>query len=204
MVSDNPEMANTIVKHNNIRYVIVSPFDAYFPHALKITYDGIKNKKIPPLVSNYNNRTQSMYYRLMWEDGSSFDSKLGFIGGLGNYRLLFESNQAERVLANKELSYYKIFEYVEGGTVKGKADPGSIVTIELPLRTSRKRVMYYRDRQRVGAGGFYVFHVPYATDAKQGDTLPLDHYLLTFENGSTKKVELKNASFTAIWNDKFK
>ncbi|NQE45890.1 hypothetical protein C5S31_07710 [ANME-1 cluster archaeon GoMg2] len=61
----------------------------------------------------------------------------------------------------RPVSFVKIFEYVKGARIEGKASDGSIVLIATNMTTSQGREFVYL--QRTVANGSYTFIVPYST-----------------------------------------
>jgi len=59
------------------------------------------------------------------------------------------------------VSFVKVFEYVKGARIEGKASDGSIVLIEVNVTTSQGREFVYS--QTTVSNGTYVFIVPYST-----------------------------------------
>lgn len=189
MVTDRPETAYSIVKNNRTGYVLLRAFEN-----LKIDYsaarDGEAKNRLPQGISGDFNPHFSIYNRLMNADGSAYKTRDAFVPALGNYRLLFETDY---LFQKKELpfpvSYYKVFEVVSGAVIRGKGKPNTVVSISIPLMSSRKRTFSFQDMAMTDKDGNFVFKVPYSTEGRQGETVPLGAYLIS--GLSTGDMQLK-------------
>jgi len=97
----------------------------------------------------------SMYSRLFNADGCGAGYGSITIEPLEHYRLIYETHGDDPV---------KVFEYVKGAVVTGKAAPGSEVGIRLNLSTPYD-VRNYVNSTLAGPDGRYAFVVPYATSS---------------------------------------
>lgn len=93
--------------------------------------------------------------------------------------------------------WVKLFEVVDGATIKGQAVPGTPVTASLSLTTGDRAFQYVRTAVADQAGN-YELTVPYATEAMNGtgyssNVLPLDKYTLTVGNTTTQVAVSENA-----------
>ncbi len=101
---------------------------------------------------------ESMYRALYTRDGSELGSGLP---ALQHYRLLYESQlRGER---RRRLSLQKLFEYVPGARLVGRASPGARVRARVKVTTNRERSFVYATRVTAGPDGLYELRVPYAT-----------------------------------------
>jgi dolichyl-diphosphooligosaccharide--protein glycosyltransferase len=94
----------------------------------------------------------SMFVRLHLHDGS----------GSGQHRLIYESEPMTLERYPKRISL-KVFEYVSGARLTGRAPPGTWVEVRLSLRTNRDRDLQYRNAVDADADGRYALRLPYAT-----------------------------------------
>ncbi len=80
---------------------------------------------------------------------------------LTRHRLVFESIPEHPALP-LDPSVYKVFEYVAGARIEGRARPGTGVSASVVLRTNRTREVRYWTAVAADAGGRYAIRVPYA------------------------------------------
>jgi dolichyl-diphosphooligosaccharide--protein glycosyltransferase len=112
-------------------------------------HDNVSSKRVIILSPKYNN---SMYARLFNFDGCGYRSETGNVtGGLEHYRLIYATDGADPV---------KVFEYVKGARITGKASPGSAVELSLNLTLPDSERTYY-GKTTAGEDGLYAFVVPY-------------------------------------------
>ncbi len=88
--------------------------------------------------------------------------------------------------------YAKIFEYVKGARITGKASPNTQVTISNSIRTNIGRTFPYS--QTTISDGTFVFTVPFSTEGPikgetQFDTQPTGQYTITSGN-VTKRIDV--------------
>ena len=79
----------------------------------------------------------------------------------------------------KPVSFVKVFEYVKGARIEGKASDGSIVLIATNVTTSQGREFVYS--QRTVANGSYVFIVPYSTGGPIDGATNFDVFAQTYK-----------------------
>jgi dolichyl-diphosphooligosaccharide--protein glycosyltransferase len=105
----------------------------------------------------------SMLRRLYFHGGSEVRGPPGGapIPALERHRLIYESGPSFDPPG--ETARFKVFEFVRGARVSGRAAPGIIVRATLPLRTNREREFFYRATTVADAKGRYRFRLPYAT-----------------------------------------
>ncbi len=197
MATDRPETAEAIAGKNRIRYVLMNPYRSYLKYAYKIARDGERKGKLPPeSMGDYRPRS-SIYYRLMYYDGTSYETPEGIVPSLGNYRLLFETRlTGESEDPRMIVSYYKVFEVVRGAYIQGKGRPHSQVAIALPLLTSRGRLLYFYNRTEADGTGIFLFHVPYSTEEQQGGTIPYGKYIISGNGMKEVRVSVTDADVT--------
>jgi dolichyl-diphosphooligosaccharide--protein glycosyltransferase len=105
---------------------------------------------------------------------------------LQHYRLVHES---ESVVTYDGQKFVKTFEHVPGALIRGKASPGTNVTITVPVLTNRERVFIYRQSNLTDSKGEFTLVVPYSTDGPiEGgtnfDTVAVGPYQLSVGNRS--------------------
>jgi len=160
--------ANAIMDKNNLKYVMLdyrmgSPWAgvrygifedmAYLAGDDPMMYhDNVTSNTTLPANDNYFN---SMYSRLYYCGGCGGNVSGRDIRPLEHYRLLYVTNGLDPV---------KVFEYVEGATITGRADPGSTVEIRLNIATIYGQGAYRNDTV-ASPDGRYSFTVPYHTSS---------------------------------------
>ncbi|MBU4374233.1 MAG: hypothetical protein KJ714_07315 [Euryarchaeota archaeon] len=138
------------------------------------------------------------YYDTMEAKLHIFDTN-----GLRNYRLVHESTpnpytaggNSEKWFKNvynilysgnlpvEDSGYAKIFEYVKGAKISGRAPPNTTVTLTNTIRTNIGRTIQY-SQTTTSSNGTYAFTVPYSTlghipGETQFDTMPAEPYTIT-------------------------
>ncbi len=101
-------------------------------------------------------------------------------GGLGDYRLIYESNTS--AIRIPDIKYVKIFEYVKGATLSGHSGEGQ-VKVTLNVTTNQGRKFVYT-RQAVAMNGIYEIKVPYSTTGSNYGTRAAGDYLIQSGNVS--------------------
>ncbi len=86
----------------------------------------------------------------------------------------------------------KVFEYVKGAKIEGRAPPNTTVTLTNTIKTNIERTVQYS--QTTSSNGTYAFTVPYSTlgpipGETQFDTRPTGPYTVTFGNAS-KQIDV--------------
>ena len=189
MTTGQPEIAYSIVRDNRIRYILLRAFENLRTD-YSIARDGEAKDRLPRGITGNFNPQFSVYNRLMYGDGTALKSSDDFIPALGNYRLVFETSYlVEKKGLQFPVSYFKVFEAVRGAEIRGKGKPDTMVAISLPLMTSLKRTLLFQDMTMTDKKGFFHFRVPYATDWKQGDTMPMGQYIIS--GGGLGDVSMK-------------
>ncbi|MDI6898177.1 oligosaccharyl transferase, archaeosortase A system-associated [Methanocella conradii] len=116
----------------------------------------------------------SMYSRLFNGDGLGGRDGLGYpTNGLEHYRLIYMTQGKDPV---------KVFEYVKGATINGKAAPGSKLELWLNVTAPDGDHAYY-STTTAGIDGAYSFTVPYPTSSTVGIVKTGDAY--TIKSGSS-------------------
>lgn len=177
-----PNAAENILTGNNVRYIFLNELDESLPRLKEIVEFGLKKGrlKLAPLPPFHPYMT--MYHRLYNQDGSSYEVSGIKVEGLGKYRLVYESPNGFPSPDAGFLSYYKIFEYVPGAIVRGKAAPGKDVVIRLKLRSNTGRMFIYTNASRSSGNGLFQFQVPYPTNSKSGDVTVVGKYEISIGN----------------------
>jgi oligosaccharyl transferase (archaeosortase A-associated) len=100
---------------------------------------------------------------------------------LQHYRLVHES---ESTVTYDGQKFVKTFEHVPGAVIKGKAAPGTEVTIAVPIMTNKNRGFIYRQSNTTDSKGEFTLVVPYSTEGPNlngtnFDTVPIGPYQLS-------------------------
>ncbi len=187
LVQSDPLLATLLLNENRVRYLLLSDVTGQLPKFRAIAEYGMDKKGIKPLAPFVPLAT--MYYRLYIQDGSAYAVQGVEHAALGRYQLIYESVGQAPEQVKGTISHYKIFEYVPGAELAGKANPESFVTVELPLRTRNGRRFQYRDRVAVKTDGTFSVRVPYATSGGASDVSAEGDYRLKV-NGRTRSIQV--------------
>jgi dolichyl-diphosphooligosaccharide--protein glycosyltransferase len=105
----------------------------------------------------------SVFFSLFRSDGSAAErqSEGGAAPALTRHRLIFEARPLPGAEPAGEASF-KVFEFVSGATVAGRASPGAQIRVTLPVRTNRGRKFVYTAEIAATTHGEYSVRVPYA------------------------------------------
>jgi dolichyl-diphosphooligosaccharide--protein glycosyltransferase len=167
-IARDEAQANSIMDKHDIKYVMLdyrmgSPWGgvkygifedmAYLAGDDPMSYhdNATSNKTLPANDKYYN----TMYSRLYYCGACGGNISGHIIDPLEHYRLLYVTNGVDPV---------KVFEYVKGATITGRADPGSTVELKLKIATTYGQGMYYNET-KAGPDGQYSFVVPYYTSS---------------------------------------
>lgn len=192
MATTEAEVAERILNDNRVRYVLLRAYEARAMHFAIAEY-GVKEGKVPGALVGAYQPDRSIYTRLMYNDGAAYRLGAEIVPGLEQYRLLYESDYLASDDPGSGLSYYKVFEFVRGARVVGTATPGSDVVLELPLLTSRRRLLRYTNSTKATQNGRFMLTLPYATNVAQGDTVAQGAYAIVDDNGRRARLEVTEA-----------
>jgi asparagine N-glycosylation enzyme membrane subunit Stt3 len=108
----------------------------------------------------------SMFFSLFRHDGSAFEPspderQQPALPALERHRLIYESPPLAYTTPPRD-SIFKVFEYVPGARVVGRAAPGAKLRATLPVRTNRGREFSYTANAVASRDGTYEFRFPYA------------------------------------------
>ena len=125
------------------------------------------------------------HYRMVYESGSSRNTYSGFQEAM--YRNIYNSMYAEKLDYGKisvtSTGYVKIFEYVKGAAIKGKAN-GDEVIAKVTIKTNQGRTFEYTQKTKV-VNGEYELILPYAQNTDY-PVKPVSEY--TIESGGITKT----------------
>ncbi len=206
LIAPTEEKANEVLDKLGInekpgaRYVVSNAYMAYAILGIFAEWDmSNEGYYVPVRTSQGTIGAPSMkYFNTMEAKLHIFDTN-----GLHNYRLVHESTPApyyrggneEKWFKNvfnvlyggnlpvEDSGYAKIFEYVKGAKISGRAPPDTTVTLTNTIRTNIGRTIQY-SQTTTSSNGTYAFTVPYSTlgaipGETQFDTMPAEPYTIT-------------------------
>lgn len=178
LTGQEEKAANDILSRRNVRYVITDAqmlklkFKSIAMLAGKNPEDYYGATEGAPIQSvNLENKN---FFATMLSKLHVFDGN-----GLSNYRLIYESSTT--AIKSPDIKYVKIFEYVKGATISGKADGDVKITVN--IMTNQGRTFTYT-QQVEARDGKYELKVPYSTQGNNYGTLPLSDYIIQSANVS--------------------
>jgi asparagine N-glycosylation enzyme membrane subunit Stt3 len=141
----------------------------------------------------------SMFFSLYQHDGSAFHPPPGdrhgvAVPALERHRLTYESRPLARTQP-PSVSPYKVFEYVAGAQVAGRAAPGKKVRATLRVRTNRRREFVYTTHTVASNDGRYEFRFPYANTGGPPGVRVGPHYTLEC-GGETARLFIDERAVT--------
>ncbi len=189
--TSDPAKALQLAKESSVKYVVIRR-NKVLSNDLAIAREGeLKGIIATGTVTMGNPPETSVYESLLYRDGGGIERSGEQIPALGNYRLVYESSYlGDRQIPGNEVSYYKLFEVVPAARINGVCNPGERIGLEFHYLTSRGRKATYRDSYNCDATGKFVFPAPYATEKRQGDTIPAGSYKIIFNSGKTSQVSV--------------
>lgn len=174
-----PGQAEEVLRLNKVRYLFLnntagnlSSLQSIAQFGAKKRYGATATRPLAPL--------STMFYRLYIWNGSAFRAGRHEENALGKYRLVFQSDNGFTDPYAGMVSYYKIFEFVPGAVIKGNAEKGQKVLLELMLHSQQGRSFAYRDSTIADGSGVYNFIVPYATGDAVAGIVPSGRYTITY------------------------
>ncbi len=215
LIAESEEKANEILDKLGIngkpgaRFVVSNAYMAYAILTVFAEWDmSNEGYYVPVQTSQGIIGVPSMkYFNTMEAKLHIFDTN-----GLRNYRLVHESTPNPYVRGGNEekytkniynilyggklpvedSGYAKIFEYVKGAKITGRAPANTTITLTNTIKTNIGRTIQYS--QTTNSDGTYTFTVPYSTlgpipGETQFDTKPEGPYTVTAGNVS-KKIDV--------------
>lgn len=179
-LAEDEQLATGYLDELKTKYVIADAgsanADGVFQQMIKWQQDELNE-----YLDSEENLDMAKYYNSMIARLSLFDgrqtnietienerSKAYDIQPLNNFRLLYESKTTGFTLKvddNQEVKNYKIFEYVKGAVIKGRASTGTKIEIEVNIKTNQDREFTYKNSV-VSENGQFRITVPYAKKCK--------------------------------------
>lgn len=195
-ISQNETSANTILDSVKARYVMVDyrmgsqaagvgggifenmpqlagdDTDSYHMYYYSLQPSGVVSS-----LDGSEKYYDTMYSRLYDGDGLGGRNKLGNVtNGLERYRYIYDNGGSDPV---------KVFEYVNGARITGKADPNAKVELSLNITAPDGDKTYYQSTT-ADQHGAYIFTVPYSTSDSSMPVKTGDAYTVTSGTTSAK------------------
>jgi len=185
-IEPDEALANKIMDMRKARYVVVdrrmglNKFMQNGQPVLKGTFMTIlsfADKNLETYLDKYNlpddNYFQTMYARMHVFDGN----------GLNNYRIIYESKETHYNLFDRPTGNIKIFEYVKGAKITGKASSNGTAFISGKIITNQERIFDYSQEAKADEKGYFEFTVPYSVESPY-ETRLLNGYNLRYDNSN--------------------
>ncbi|MCD6492730.1 MAG: hypothetical protein J7K36_02865, partial [Archaeoglobaceae archaeon] len=195
------EKALKILKRRNARYIILDDrmgFDyllnngefsgiakgpGIFYDMLKFAnrkktdyYERIENTNLAKLKGKFYN---SIYARMYLFYGTSTETPIGNVNALKHFRLIHESNTTAFKLGGVDVKKIRVYEYVKGAKVVGKAKPNEAVVVAARVKTKYSS-FYYGYSVNADKNGRFELTLPYST-GKNYDVV-VSNYMLRIGN----------------------
>ncbi|MBU1045503.1 oligosaccharyl transferase, archaeosortase A system-associated [Patescibacteria group bacterium] len=146
---------------------------------------------------------QTICARLEYLDGRGYEGGQNkTIPLLTHFRLVYESDTKVRDSRLQEeknggVKMVKVFEYVPGAVISGRAADEAKVVISTEIKTNQNRIFTY-SQETLAEDGKYEFVVPYSTEGKDGwqeggtkYSVFADDYIIKIGKYVEKKVKVK-------------
>jgi dolichyl-diphosphooligosaccharide--protein glycosyltransferase len=135
----------------------------------------------------------SLYSRDGSESGSQEEDQIGpRVEALERHRLIYES-RPRRGAKSDGPPLYKIFEFVKGARISGRAAPAARIRLTLPLRSNRGRALVYAASAVADAQGRYALRVPYSNRGALPAFRAAPNYTLECE-GESASLQIDEAA----------
>lgn len=175
LTASDEKTANEILTKRNVRF-IVTDFQMFVRKFSYIAMFAGKKAEEYYEIRQFSDIGQMRNVNIEFKKFFMLSQLYVFDGnGLNNYRLIYESNTSVGGQESRDIKYVKIFEYVPGATITGKADGD--VKLTLSVMTNQRRIFEYT-RQATASNGSYEIKVPYATQGGKYATAPLSDYII--------------------------
>lgn len=197
-ISQNETNASNILDERKVKYILtdISMVKGKFFNIAKLAgedYDSFfdnetTNKGSSTVTRKVENGKfkNAMLVKLHVYDGSAS----------GHYRLLYESNTT--VTKDPEVKYVKVFEYVKGVTVTGKAEPGETVYGATTIVSNEGREFDYYNSAVAGEDGTYNLTLAYSTENSDLSTHAILPYTIIGKNSrASKQVNVTESAVLA-------
>lgn len=187
-VSLNESNASSTMNKRQAKYVVtdISMLKGKFYNIVRLAgenYDSYFDAQNSSSSTNENAvfKTENDKFR------NTMLSKLHVYDGsqMGHYRLIHESSTT--VTTNPEVKDVKIFEYVKGATIEGKAQPNEVVYGAVTLLSNKGRKFDYFNSALADTNGNYKLVVSYPTEGGQSEVSALVPYTVVGKKSQSEK-----------------
>ncbi len=185
-VAPDETAANKIMDMRKARYVILDhrmglnkfrEGDQVLLRGTFFAIAGFADEDIAMYLDRNNlpnqNFANTMYARMHIFDGN----------GLEYYRMIYESKETHYNLFDRPTRNIKIFEYVKGAKITGKASSNATVFISGKIITNQGRIFDYLKEVKADEKGYFEFIVPYSREGPYETTL-LNSYNIKYDNSN--------------------
>jgi dolichyl-diphosphooligosaccharide--protein glycosyltransferase len=180
-LSDSEEEAASVLRRNSVRYIIVTNLiPSLRNYALiagrpPVTYARLENGRWVPGQRYFDLVSTG----LLLGDGIETGLKGLPLKRTDHFRLLYESGLEMKTMGlPRPIKKIKVFEFVEGAQLRGRAASGEKVSVSLDLITNQGRMVQYRRTATAGPDGMFGFALPYPTTLKDDTTSALGPYVM--------------------------
>ncbi len=194
-LSQNETKASNILDERKVKYVLtdISMVKGKFFNIAKLAGEDYNsffdnettNKGSSTVTTKVENDKfkNTMLVKLHVYDGSAS----------GHYRLLYESNTT--VTKDPDVKYVKVFEYVKGVKVTGKAEPGETVYGATTLVSNEGRKFDYYNSAVAGEDGTYNLTLAYSTENSDLSTHAILPYTIIGKKSlSSKQIDVTESA----------
>ncbi len=171
------QVANKLLDKFNSRYIFSTPLNPYTYRDMLMVAEGCTRNESFYRIIPFKIYFNSMLIRLHLDDGREITKRNVTNLPLEHYRLVYESKNLE-LMEDYAVSRAKVFEYVKGALIAGKAPPGNI-SMKVKIGTNKGRIFWY-NRTIISNGTFNLI-VPYSIDSPY-KTRAIAPYIFSLNN----------------------
>lgn len=201
-IEQDEQKADKYLEQLRVKYVIADSFSADSDNGYQQMIKWQQDELTGFLDETQESIDMQKYYNSMIAKLALFDaSQTSFetsnnkesfnIKALSHFRLLYESDTTNFTLkiANKnDIKSYKVFEYVKGAVLQGKAKTGTEVEISVKIITNQGRTFVYKNTV-VAKDNHFEIVVPYSTGYQEQSNTIAENYEIKIAN-YTKQIEV--------------
>ncbi|MEW6358587.1 MAG: STT3 domain-containing protein [Planctomycetota bacterium] len=163
--------AAALLKRSEVRFVMTAYLAKNLLICHKIAgvdlspYAAMRTEGAKLILSPTRGYFRTIGSRLHERDGSAFrmEETGEALPALGRLRLIYEGARDEEVNAAWNIPSLKIFEFVEGAKLRGRAQPGASVAASVDVITNRGRTFRYIALTSAAEDGSFALVAPYST-----------------------------------------
>ena len=181
-LEENEAVATGYLDELKVKYVIADSSSANSDNVYQQMIKWQQDELDGYLAEDGQSIDMAKYYSSMVAKLALFDGRqTGFetfsdgktetfkVDALSHFRLLYESAATDYTLKidqNQEIKKYKIFEYVKGVVLRGKAFDGTKIEVSVDIETNQGRKFTYTNFVMAENGKFEII-VPYSTGSQE-------------------------------------